>query len=186
MRARWRGRLKPRSWNRYCSDALDPAVVPEGTTALPSPAIAPALLYLAHPWARTSGIRQLLLHCSTSGIHALAMPSPATAPALLYLAHPWARTSGIHALAMPSPCACVRLARRCLGAWRVSFGCGAGTIPGAGRRPAHPCACVRPSRGCATRSLREAGLTPPIGFLCRLRRGSGAGSCRTLLRPCGA
>jgi hypothetical protein len=39
-------------------------------------ATAPALLYLAHPWARTSGIRQLLLHCSTSGIHALAMPSP--------------------------------------------------------------------------------------------------------------
>ena len=35
---------------------------------LGSPAIAPALLYLVHPWTR----RQLLLHCSTSSIPGLA------------------------------------------------------------------------------------------------------------------
>jgi hypothetical protein len=33
---------------------------------MPSSAIAPALLYLGHPCPR----RQLLLHCSTAGIHA--------------------------------------------------------------------------------------------------------------------
>src|SRR3990167_920062 len=67
--------------------------------SLPSSAIAPALLYLGHPCPR----RQLLLHCSTSGIPALvgncscialpraSLPSSAIAPALLYLGHPCPR-----------------------------------------------------------------------------------------------
>jgi len=86
-------------------------------------AIAPALLYLLHPCSR----RQLLLHCSTSCIHAVvgncscialppaSMQSSAIAPALLYLLHPCSRrqlllhcsTSCIHAVV--GNCSCIAL-----------------------------------------------------------------------------